>query len=167
MVDEQGRVGALRERGRGISPDFVGWPWLAEGCLGVGRPEKVAFCYQRVEEVFLNSPGSARGPWLSFAQRPLTERKGGGGIGRKRSEAETPVWLIGSALTESDQYAQAFSTIGQTAGEVNSRIRRDQDRAGFRAARIAGRRRCFVEHDGELLSLEAGRSSGVSAALCC
>lgn len=60
-----------------------------------------------VEEIFLNSPRTERGPWL-VCTATITERKKVLELARAAVEAQTPLWVVGKAYAESDAYARNF-----------------------------------------------------------
>ena len=60
-----------------------------------------------VEEVFLNSQPVARGPWL-VCTATITERKRVLELAEAAVRAQTPVWIIGKAYSDSEPYAQKF-----------------------------------------------------------
>ena len=60
-----------------------------------------------VEEVFLQAPPAERGSWL-VCTATITQRKRVLELAEAAVHAQTPVWIIGKAYSESDAYAQAF-----------------------------------------------------------
>ena len=60
-----------------------------------------------VEEPFLKSPAASRGEWL-VCTATITERKRVLELAQAAVMAQTPVWIIGKAYSESSPYAQAF-----------------------------------------------------------
>jgi len=70
-------------------------------------PEKIHVVPNGVEDVFLNGRSGPRGPWL-VCTATITERKRVTELAEAAVLAQTPVWIIGKAYSESDQYAQRF-----------------------------------------------------------
>ena len=70
-------------------------------------PEKIFIVPNGVEEVFFQSPKTARGPWL-VCTATITERKRILELARAAIAAQTPVWIIGKAYADTDAYAQQF-----------------------------------------------------------
>lgn len=60
-----------------------------------------------VEEVFLKSQPAPRGPWL-VCTATVTELKGVLKLAQMAVRAETPVWIIGRAYSDTDDYARSF-----------------------------------------------------------
>jgi glycosyltransferase involved in cell wall biosynthesis len=69
--------------------------------------EKVHVVPNGVEEVFLESRSTARGPWL-VSTATITERKRVLELAQAAVAAQTPLWVIGKAYGEADNYAQRF-----------------------------------------------------------
>ena len=69
--------------------------------------ERIHIVPNGVEEVFLNSPKTGRGPWL-VCTATLTERKRVLELVQAAVTAQTPVWIIGRAYAETDPYARQF-----------------------------------------------------------
>ena len=73
-----------------------------------GAPkEKIHIIPNGVERVFLDSPPAKRGRWL-VCTAIITERKRVLELARAAVQAQTPLWMIGQAFSESDAYAREF-----------------------------------------------------------
>ena len=73
-----------------------------------GAPAKrVHVVANGVEDVFLQTTASTRGPWL-VCTATITERKRVLELAEAAVRAQTPVWIIGHAYAESDPYARRF-----------------------------------------------------------
>jgi glycosyltransferase involved in cell wall biosynthesis len=70
-------------------------------------PEKVHVVPNGVEDDFLNSQPVARGPWL-VCPATVTPRKKILELARAAVAAETPLWIIGKAYSDTDDYARKF-----------------------------------------------------------
>ena len=66
-----------------------------------------------VEEVFANSQTVPRGPWL-VCTATITERKRVLELAQAAVQAQTPVWIIGKAYSDSEPYAQKFLELART-----------------------------------------------------
>jgi glycosyltransferase involved in cell wall biosynthesis len=69
--------------------------------------EKIHVIPNGVEEVFLNSQRVERGPWL-VCTATITERKRVLELAQAAVAARTPLWIIGKAYSETDDYARRF-----------------------------------------------------------
>jgi glycosyltransferase involved in cell wall biosynthesis len=106
-------------------------PWekhLMQYLFGAAT-EKTFVVPNGVEEVFFQSPPTARGEWL-VCTATITERKRVLELARAAVAAQTPVWIIGKAYAEADPYAQAFFSLARQqpqfiryGGEITDRTR--------------------------------------------
>jgi len=136
--------------------------WLLKDVFGVA-PEKVQVITNGVEEVFLNSPAAARGPWLVCAAA-LTERKRVVELAEAAVQAETPLWVIGSAYAESDQYAQRFLQLAKRQARLIRYEGAIQDRARLAQAYREARGVVLLSTM-ESLSLSAGEAAACQTPL--
>ncbi len=112
-----------------------------------------------VEEDFLKSLPTARGPWL-VCTATLTERKRVAELALAAVAAQTPIWVVGKAYDESDAYAQRFLEIARAHPKLVRYEGALDDRARLAEAYRAARG--FV-----LLSTEESLSlSALEAAAC-
>jgi glycosyltransferase involved in cell wall biosynthesis len=74
--------------------------------------EKIFVVPNGVEDVFFQSPKVARGEWL-VCTATITERKRVLELAAAAVAARTPVWIIGRAYTDNDDYAQKFFRLAQ------------------------------------------------------
>ncbi len=70
-------------------------------------PEKLHVVPNGVEEVFLQSRPAPRGSWL-VCTATITERKRIVELAAAAVRAQTPLWIIGKAYSDSDPYAARF-----------------------------------------------------------
>jgi glycosyltransferase involved in cell wall biosynthesis len=70
-----------------------------------------------VEEVFLNSQKVERGKWL-VCTATITERKRVLELAEAAVRAQTPLWVVGRAYTDSDPYAQKFSALTKELPQI-------------------------------------------------
>jgi len=131
-----------------ISPNVIGGylAWdsyrLADACIANtalekylmtdmfgAPPEKVHVVPNGVEDIFFNSPPVERGPWL-VCTATITERKRVLELAQAAVQAQTPVWIVGKAYSESDAYARRFEEFAQLhpkfvryEGAINDRKR--------------------------------------------
>jgi glycosyltransferase involved in cell wall biosynthesis len=112
-----------------------------------------------VEEVFLNSPKVARGPWL-VCTATITGRKRVLELAEAAVQAQTPVWVIGKAYADVDAYAQKFFTLAKQHPQIIRHEGSISDRA--RLAQIYREARGFVL----LSSMESLSLSALEAAAC-
>ncbi len=75
-------------------------------------PEKVHIVPNGVEEVFLRRQPMERGPWLVCAAT-IAKRKRVLELAEAAVKAETPLWVIGKAYGETDEYARQFTTFAK------------------------------------------------------
>ena len=93
---------------------------LADACLALtawekhlmeylfaAAPQKTFVVPNGVEEVFFHAPAVARGPWL-VCTATITERKRVLELATAAVAAQTPVWIIGRAYADNDDYAPSF-----------------------------------------------------------
>ena len=106
-------------------------PWEAHLMVYLfnAPPERVHVVANGVEEPFLQSTPSSRGPWL-VCTATITERKRVLELAQAAVHARTPVWIIGRAYAERDPYAEAFSQLARQhsdiirfEGGINDRVR--------------------------------------------
>jgi glycosyltransferase involved in cell wall biosynthesis len=125
-----------------------------------GAPkERVHVVPNGVEEVFLNSAPAARGPWL-VCTATLTERKRVLELAGAAVRAQTPLWIIGRAYSDSDPYAQKFFALAKQQSQILRYEGAISDRA--RLARVYREARGFV-----LLSAMETRSLSAEEAAAC
>jgi glycosyltransferase involved in cell wall biosynthesis len=91
-----------------------------------------------VEDVFLQSRPVGRGPWLVCAAT-ITQRKRILELAQAAVQAQTPLWIIGKAYSDADDYARRFFQLARDHPKI---IRyegaiddRDQLAGVYRAAR--------------------------------
>jgi glycosyltransferase involved in cell wall biosynthesis len=146
----------------------LGWESyrLADACIALtpweahlmnylfGAPkERVHVVPNGVEEIFLNAPKTARGPWL-VCTATITERKRVLELAEAAVRAQTPLWIIGKAYSDSDPYAQKFFALAKQQPQIVRYEGAISDRAML--ARIYREARGFVLLSGmESLSLSA------------
>jgi glycosyltransferase involved in cell wall biosynthesis len=70
-------------------------------------PSRVHVVPNGVEEVFSKSQSVPRGPWL-VCTATITEQKEVLKLAQMAVRAETPVWIIGKAYSEADDYTRSF-----------------------------------------------------------
>jgi glycosyltransferase involved in cell wall biosynthesis len=94
-------------------------PWeahLMSYILGA-LPQNVHVVPNGIEEVFSNSPHVERGTWL-VCTATITERKRVLELSRAAIVAQTPMWIIGKAYSESDPYARAFFELARSHPKI-------------------------------------------------
>jgi len=136
-------------------------PWekhLMEYKFGA-RPGKVFVVPNGVEEVFFQSPPTARGEWL-VCTATITGRKRVLELAQAAVAAQTPTWIIGKAYAENDSYAQQFFALARQ----NPQFIRYEGGVGDRVelAKIYRAARGFVL----LSSMESLSLSALEAAAC-
>ncbi|MBW8864079.1 MAG: glycosyltransferase family 4 protein [Verrucomicrobia bacterium] len=136
-------------------------PWekhLMEYKFGA-RAENVFVVPNGVEEVFFQSPKTARGEWL-VCTATITERKRVLELAEAAVIAQTPVWILGKAYAEGDSYAQQFFRLARE----NPKFIRYEGGVGDRVelARIYRAARGFVL----LSAMESLSLSALEAAAC-
>ena len=84
-------------------------PWEAHlmNYLFDAPTDRIHVVANGVEEVFLNSPKTARNQWL-VCTATITGRKRVLELAQAAVHAQTPLWIVGKAYAESDSYAQDF-----------------------------------------------------------
>jgi glycosyltransferase involved in cell wall biosynthesis len=80
-------------------------------------PEKVHVVPNGVEEIFLNSPPVERGRWL-VCTATITPRKKVLELAQAAVAARTPLWVLGKAYSESDEYARKFVQLARQHPET-------------------------------------------------
>ena len=121
--------------------------------------ERIYVVPNGVEEVFLNSPKTARGRWL-VCTATITSRKRVLELARAAVRAQTPVWIIGKPYSESDLYAQQFLALARLHPQILRYEGAIADRAPL--AQIYREARGFVL----LSSMESLSLSALEAAAC-
>lgn len=112
----------LERAAPGLSADVFGWQAyrLADACIALTAyeaqlmnelfgtpPEKLHVVPNGVEEIFLQSRPVPRGRWL-VCTATITERKRIMELAAAAVRAQTPLWIVGKAYTDSDPYAARF-----------------------------------------------------------
>jgi glycosyltransferase involved in cell wall biosynthesis len=136
-------------------------PWekhLMEFKFGA-PPEKIFVVPNGVEEVFSQSPRTARGDWL-VCTATITGRKRVLELAQTAVAAQTPVWIIGQAYADNDVYAQKFFAFAKQNPKFIRYEGGVSDRAGL--AKIYRAARGFV-----LLSAMETRSLSAEEAAAC
>lgn len=136
-------------------------PWekhLMEFKFGA-PPEKIFVVPNGVEEVFSQSPRTARGDWL-VCTATITGRKRVLELAQAAVAAQTPVWIIGRAYADNDPYAQQFFAFARQNPKFIRYEGGVSDRAGL--AKIYRAARGFV-----LLSTMETRSLSAEEAAAC
>ena len=136
-------------------------PWEAHlmQYLFSAPKERVQVVPNGGEEVFLNSPPAARGPWLVCAAT-ITERKRVLELAEAAVRAHTPLWIVGGAYADTDPYAQKFLALVRQHPQILRYEGAIPDRAWL--ARIYREARGFVL----LSSMESLSLSALEAAAC-
>ncbi|HMP81604.1 MAG TPA: glycosyltransferase family 4 protein [Verrucomicrobiota bacterium] len=80
-------------------------------------PERVHVVPNGVEEVFLQSKPSARGPWI-VCTATITAIKRVLELAEAAVLAKTPVWIIGRAYSDADPYAQRFFALAKQHPDI-------------------------------------------------
>jgi glycosyltransferase involved in cell wall biosynthesis len=122
-------------------------------------PEKMHVVPNGVEDVFLDAPEAARGKWLVCAAT-ITERKRVLELAQAAVRAQTPLWVIGKAYSETDAYAQQFFALAKQHPQILRYEGAIADRAQL--AQIYRAARGFV-----LLSAMETRSLSAEEAAAC
>jgi len=167
------RWGAENLAPRGFAAAFNWEPYrLADGFIALtswekylmeykfgAEPGKIFVVPNGVEEVFFQSPKTARGEWL-VCTATITERKGVCELAAAAAAAQTPVWIIGKAYAENDSYAQRFFALAKQ----NPKFIRYEGAIGDRVelAKIYWAARGFVL----LSTMESLSLSALEAAAC-
>jgi glycosyltransferase involved in cell wall biosynthesis len=89
-------------------------PWEAQLMQDMFQvpAERIHVVPNGVEEAFLQSRPSERGPWL-VCTATITERKRVVELAEAAIVAQTPLWVVGKAYAESDAYAKRFLELAQ------------------------------------------------------
>jgi glycosyltransferase involved in cell wall biosynthesis len=122
-------------------------------------PARVHIVPNGVEEVFLESPSSARGQWL-VCTATIAGRKRVLELAQAAVAAQTPLWIIGKAYADADPYAQEFFALARRQPQFIRYEGAIADRAAL--ARIYREARGFV-----LLSTKETRSLSAEEAAAC
>jgi glycosyltransferase involved in cell wall biosynthesis len=123
------------------------------------RPERIFVIPNGVEEVFLRSPPSVRGPWL-VSTVTITQRKRVVELAEAAVQAQTPLWVIGKPYTDDDPYAVRFFQLAKAHPKLIRFEGPIQDRK--RMAAVYREARGFV-----LLSTKESQSLSSSEAAAC
>lgn len=136
-------------------------PWEADIMHTLfGAPqERLHVVTNGVEDIFLNSRKTARGPWL-VCTATITGRKRVLELAQAAVHAQTPVWIIGQAYGESDPYARQFCALAKQQPLIIRHEGPVHDRA--RLAQIYREARGFVL----LSAMESLSLSALEAAAC-
>ena len=121
--------------------------------------ERIHVVPNGVEEVFFNSPKIARNQWL-VCTATITGRKRVLELAQAAAHAQTPLWIIGNAYSDSDVYAQRFFALAKQHSQIIRYEGAIFDRA--RLAQIYREARGFV-----LLSAMETRSLSAEEAAAC
>jgi len=127
--------------------------------LFAAPPERVHIVPNGVEEVFLNSVRTERGPWL-VCTATIASRKRVLELAQAAVRAQTPLWIIGKAYADADLYAQQFFTLARQQPQLVRYEGPKADRTEL--ARIYREARGFV-----LLSTMETRSLSAEEAAAC
>jgi glycosyltransferase involved in cell wall biosynthesis len=127
--------------------------------LFAAPPERVHIVPNGVEEVFLNSVRTERGPWL-VCTATIASRKRLLELAKAAVCAQTPLWIIGKAYADADLYAQQFSALARQQPQLIRYEGPKTDRTEL--ARIYREARGFV-----LLSTMETRSLSAEEAAAC
>lgn len=122
-------------------------------------PERVHVVPNGVEDVFLQAPSFERGSWL-ICTATITERKRVLELAEAAVLAQTPVWIVGKAYTESDPYTQRFYSVVRQNPKIVRFEGPIQDRA--KLAQIYREARGFVLFS----TMESLSLSALEAAAC-
>jgi glycosyltransferase involved in cell wall biosynthesis len=137
----------------------TGWEAHLMNYLFGAPKERIHVVPNGVEEIFLNSPPAPRGKWLVCAAT-ITERKRVLELAEAAVGAQTPLWIIGRAYSESGAYAQKFFALARRQPQLLRYEGAVSDRA--RLAQIYREARGFV-----LLSTMETRSLAAEEAAAC
>ncbi len=122
-------------------------------------PAKTHVLPNGVEDVFLNSAASIRGPWL-ICTATITQRKRTLEVAEAAVQAKIPLWIIGKAYAENDDYYQKFLSLSQKSRDLIRYEGAIEDRSQL--AKIYREARGFV-----LLSTQESRSLSAEEAAAC
>lgn len=136
-------------------------PWEAQlMCEMFDAPaEKIHVIANGVEEIFLESRPTLRGPWL-VCTATITERKRVFELAEAAIAASTPVWIIGKPYVEGDAYSGRVLALAKANPHLIRYEGQVSDRA--RLARIYREARGFVL----LSTMETLSLSAFEAAAC-
>jgi glycosyltransferase involved in cell wall biosynthesis len=123
------------------------------------QKERIHVVPNGVEEVFLNSQKLERGQWF-VCTATLTERKRVLELAQAAVRAQTPLWIIGKAYSDSDSYAQQFFALAKQNPQFIRYEGAISDRAQL--AKIYREARGFVL----LSAMESLSLSALEAAAC-
>jgi glycosyltransferase involved in cell wall biosynthesis len=112
-----------------------------------------------IEEIFLESPEIARGKWL-VCTATITKRKRVLELAEAAVHAQTPVWIIGKAYSETDPYARRFYALAEQEPHIIRYEGAISDRS--RLAQIYREARGFVL----LSTMESLSLSALEAGAC-
>ncbi len=145
---------------------------LADACVALTAPEAQLMAYlfdvppqklhvipNGVEEVFLQSPVTTRGPWL-VCTGTITERKRMLELAEAAVQAQTPLWIIGKPYTSAAPYATRFFALAKAHPNLLRYEGAIQDRK--RMAAVYREARGFVL----LSTMESLSLSALEAAAC-
>lgn len=121
--------------------------------------ERIHVVPNGVEEIFFNSPKTARGKWL-VCTATITERKRVLELAEGVVRARTPLWVVGRPYSDSDPYAEKFIKLAKQHPEILRYEGAISDRAQI--ARIYREARGFVL----LSAMESLSLSALEAAAC-
>jgi len=136
-------------------------PWEAHlmNDLFDAPKEKIHVVPNGVEEIFLNSQKISRGQWL-VCTATITGRKRVLELAQAAVSAQTPLWIIGKAYSDSDDYARQFVTLAKQNPKVIRYEGAISDRAQL--AKIYREARGFAL----LSAMESLSLSALEAAAC-
>lgn len=145
---------------------------LADACIALtsweaqllhelfGAPgEKLHVIPNGVEEVFLEDRPAPRGPWL-VCTATITERKRIFELAEAAVAAQTPLWIVGKAYSDTDPYARRFFDLAAQHPKILRYEGAIADRA--RMAQVYREARGFVL----LSTMESLSLSALEAAAC-
>jgi glycosyltransferase involved in cell wall biosynthesis len=138
---------------------LTGWEAFLLKELYGALPAKIHVVPNGVEDVFLNSQPTKRGPWL-VCTATITERKRVLELAEAAVLAQTPLWVIGKPYAESDPYAQRFYAVAKAHPAVVRYEGPVQDRV--KLAQVYREARGFVL----LSAMESLSLSALEAAAC-
>jgi glycosyltransferase involved in cell wall biosynthesis len=121
--------------------------------------ERVHVVPNGIEEIFLDSPATARGKWL-VCTATITARKRVLELAEAAVLAQTPVWIIGKAYSDADACAQKFFALARQHPQTIRYEGAISDRA--RMAQVYRAARGFVL----LSAMESLSLSALEAAAC-
>ena len=122
-------------------------------------PERIHILPNGVEEVFLKSQPTKRGPWL-VCMATITKRKRVVELAEAAVRASTPLWVIGKPYSEADAYMQRFVALAKAHPGILRYEGPIEDRA--KLAQVYREARGFVL----LSAMESLSLSALEAAAC-